>query len=95
MISDLCVKPDMFSRLIRCRRCSGATLACRKSKTIFLKAMDAEQLGGRKKFPPAVEKRVNELYVTWHDPQPCLELDFWHLEPPRATDPRPGSVLVQ
>ncbi|CAE7306848.1 unnamed protein product [Symbiodinium sp. CCMP2592] len=28
----------------------------------FGEAMDAEQLGGRKKFPPAVEKRVNELY---------------------------------
>ncbi|CAE7326337.1 ATS1, partial [Symbiodinium sp. CCMP2456] len=35
----------------------------------FGEAMDAEQLGGRKKFPPAVEKRVNELYVTWRDAQ--------------------------
>ena len=28
-------------------------------------ALDVQQHGGRKKFPKAMEKRVNELYATW------------------------------
>ncbi|CAK9063223.1 Glycerol-3-phosphate acyltransferase [Durusdinium trenchii] len=31
----------------------------------FGQALDVKKEGGRKKFPPAMEKRVNELYATW------------------------------